>query len=354
MTVQGLTHGAKELPSVIVDSYNLELSDAVGFVGDRASKSAFAAILEEWRAKLRESGEDPLGDTPTEEISKKDLDKLLNDGDSEAAGLVHGAVEEFAQALAGVVRRFLRLKAWRDTEHIVVGGGFRGGRVGELAIGRASVALKADGIEIDMTPIHHDPHEAGLLGAAHLAPSWIFEGHDSLAAVDIGGSNIRAGIVEFNRKKARDLSKAAVWKTERWRYADEKEEPSRDELVSHLAALLSDLIKKAEKEGLKLAPFIGIGCPGVIADDGTIKDGGQNLPGNWESSRFHLPTSLLEAIPRIGDHDTMILMHNDAVVQGLSEVPFMQEHKRWAVLTIGTGLGNARFTNRNGGDEADD
>ena len=39
-------------------------------------------------------------------------------------------------------------------------------------------------------------------------------------------------------------------------------------------------------------------------------------------------------------------MHNDAVVQGLSEVPFMRDVERWGVLTIGTGLGNARFTNR--------
>ena len=48
----------------------------------------------------------------------------------------------------------------------------------------------------------------------------------------------------------------------------------------------------------------------------------------------------------IGEHDTAILMHNDGVVQGLSEVPFMQDVDRWGVLTIGTGLGNARFTNR--------
>ncbi len=40
------------------------------------------------------------------------------------------------------------------------------------------------------------------------------------------------------------------------------------------------------------------------------------------------------------------MMHNDGVAQGLSEVPFMQDYKRWGVLTIGTGLGNARFTNR--------
>jgi hypothetical protein len=57
--------------------------------------------------------------------------------------------------------------------------------------------------------------------------------------------------------------------------------------------------------------------------------------------------SLVEAIPQIGEHDTAILMHNDGVAQGLSEVPFMQDVEHWGVLTIGTGLGNARFTNRN-------
>jgi len=39
-------------------------------------------------------------------------------------------------------------------------------------------------------------------------------------------------------------------------------------------------------------------------------------------------------------------MHNDGVAQGLSEAPFMQDVECWGVLTIGTGLGNARFTNR--------
>jgi hypothetical protein len=34
------------------------------------------------------------------------------------------------------------------------------------------------------------------------------------------------------------------------------------------------------------------------------------------------------------------------VVQGLSEVPNMQDVERWGVFTIGTGLGNARFTNK--------
>jgi predicted NBD/HSP70 family sugar kinase len=116
--------------------------------------------------------------------------------------------------------------------------------------------------------------------------------------------------------------------------------------VKRLVKMLKELIAAADAEGLKLAPFIGIACPGVINEDGSIEKGAQNLPGNWESSKFNLPASLVEAIPQIGEHDTAVLMHNDGVAQGLSEVPFMQDVERWGVLTVGTGLGNARFTNR--------
>jgi predicted NBD/HSP70 family sugar kinase len=129
-----------------------------------------------------------------------------------------------------------------------------------------------------------------------------------------------------------------------WRHADD--EPTREGAVRRLAGMLKDLIEAADTEGLKLAPFIGIACPGVINEDGSIEKGAQNLPGNWESSKFNLPLSLVDAIPQIGEHDTAVLMHNDGVVQGLSEIPFMQDVERWGVLTIGTGLGNARFTNR--------
>jgi hypothetical protein len=34
------------------------------------------------------------------------------------------------------------------------------------------------------------------------------------------------------------------------------------------------------------------------------------------------------------------------VVQGLSQAPFMTDVTHWGALTIGTGLGNACFTNR--------
>jgi predicted NBD/HSP70 family sugar kinase len=135
-----------------------------------------------------------------------------------------------------------------------------------------------------------------------------------------------------------------VWKLDQWRHVDDK--PTRDEGVARLVKMLRKLIARAEEERLDLAPFIGIGCPGVIEEDGAISRGAQNLPGNWESNSFNLPASLCRAIPKIGRYETVALVHNDGVVQGLSEVPFMQDVKHWGILTIGTGLGNARFTNR--------
>ena len=63
---------------------------------------------------------------------------------------------------------------------------------------------------------------------------------------------------------------------------------------------------------------------------------------------------LVGSVAHQAEHDTAILMHNDGVVQGLSEVPFMQDVERWGVLTIGTGLGNARFTNRRKDKDKDD
>jgi hypothetical protein len=339
-------HGASRLPSVEVDSYNVEVKDDEGFIGDRASKGAFREIIENWRKPLRKNGEDPFGDEPSEELSKKTLDNLLTKGDGEAAGIVQGAIEDFSQELALVIRRFLKLKAWKDTERLVIGGGFRASRVGELVVGRTSVILKADKVDIDLLPIRNDPDEAGLIGSVHLAPKWMFKAHDAILAVDIGGTNIRAGVIGLNLKKAPDLSKAFVWKFELWRYRNEEKKISREDAIKKLVGMLEGLIGKAKKEGLQLAPFIGIGVPGLINEDGSIERGAQNLPGNWEAKSFHLPAALHEAIPKIGDDDTAIVMHNDAVVQGLSEVPFMQDVEQWGVLTIGTGLGNARFSNR--------
>jgi len=379
-----VSHGASELERVTVDAYNAELRDAQGFIGDRASNRAFRAILDESRERVREvAHEDPLGDTPTAELPKKKMDKLLLEGEPEAAGVIQGAIEEFASELSTVIIRFLKLKAWHDTERIVVGGGLRSSRVGELAIGRASVLVKEAGHNLQIVPVHDHPDEAGLLGAVHLAPGWMLEGHDAILAVDIGGSNLRAGLVGLRASKAEKPAKAekkpsekgddagkkaagkavgkggdktgdkgnpvahaVVKELELWRYADEEVKPSREEAVDRIGAMLERLIRHAAKNHVKLAPFIGVGCPGIIGEDGHIERGGQNLPGNWESSRFNLPARLTELIPKIDGNATLVVMHNDAVVHGLGDLPHVRDVQRWGVLTIGTGLGNARFTNK--------
>ncbi len=343
------THGGSVLPRVVVDDYSVDLAEGDGFLGDRANKKAFWDLVEKYRKPLREQGSDPLGDADTEDIGKKALVDLLVKGDIEAAGLVHSAIEDFAQELATVIRRFLRLKAWRDTECLVIGGGFRGSRVGELAVGRCAMILAAEGAKVALEVIDSAPDDAGLIGAAHLLPPWMLKGHEGLLAVDVGGTNIRAGVVELNCRKSRDLARAAVVKSKIWRHSEE--EIARDDAVERLAEMLRELAEWAKKNRISLAPVVGIGCPGVIAESGAIERGAHNLPGNWESRRFSLPDSIVEHLPKVGDHETVIIMHNDAVLQGLSELPRMRERTHWGVLTIGTGLGNARFTNRRSDEE---
>ncbi len=120
------THGAAVLPSVKVDSYNLEVEDEEGFLGDKANRDAFWEILDKWRKPLQD--QDPLGDKPSEEIGKKKLAALLTDGEPEAAGIVQSAIEDFAQQLALVIRRLCvsRAGAIRNVSSSVAGSAVAG------------------------------------------------------------------------------------------------------------------------------------------------------------------------------------------------------------------------------------
>ena len=66
--------------------------------------------------------------------------------------------------------------------------------------------------------------------------------------------------VNLNLNKKTDLSKACVWKYELWRHADE-DDVKREEAIDNLVGMLKRLIERAQTEKVKLAPFIGIGCP---------------------------------------------------------------------------------------------
>ena len=83
-----MQHGGALLPAVEIVSYNVELKDDEGFIGDRASKGAFRDFIDSWRKPMREMGQDPFGDESTAKIAKKRLDALLSSGDAEAAGVI--------------------------------------------------------------------------------------------------------------------------------------------------------------------------------------------------------------------------------------------------------------------------
>jgi hypothetical protein len=335
-------HGAMRLPGLKIDSYNLVLRepDGEGFVGDRASQTAFRDLLDARRSHHR-TGKDPFGKTPTAEIGKKEIDLVLVGGDADAAHLVHAAVEDYAQRLAEVVLYFLSQPEWHKVTRIVLGGGFPDSKVGGLAIRRAARLLKRSRAGVELCPLQHDSDDAGLLGWVQLA-SKLARKHDTFLAVDIGGSNIRCGIVEHRLARAKSGAKARVVERSEWRHADD--DPKRGEAVTRLAGMLNGLIAQARTTGIDLAPFVGIACPGRIETDGGIAQGAQNLPGDWETPAFNLPGALLEKLDAIDGRVAAVVMHNDAVVQGLSERPRMEGTRRWGVLTIGTGLGNASYS----------
>ncbi|MGQ2928759.1 MAG: ROK family protein [Neoaquamicrobium sediminum] len=334
-----MVHGSLNLLGIDVSSYSLTLKDGGGFIGDRASGRAFFGILDELRSPLCRAGTDPFGGKDTDDLSHKDIDKAWRKGDAFAAGLVHTSIEEFAQRLAEVVRAYRNAdENWAKVTRIVVGGGLRDSRIGEIAIGRTTAILRLEGVAVDLVPIKRDPDEAALIGGLRLIPCKRLRGCSQMLAVDIGGSSIRAGLVNFSAKHPHKLAKAAVVAHAQWKYGDEQNKPSRDEAIGKLAQMIDGLRKEA---GDDLAEVITVACPGRITPDGDIRDGAQNLPGNWEAKDFNLPATLAAAL----DDEFEIVLHNDAVVQGLSEADRMKDVRHWAVVTIGTGLGNAAYRN---------
>ncbi|AKC86353.1 ROK family protein [Pseudoxanthomonas suwonensis] len=335
-------HGASHLPRVSIDHYNLVVRDpdGDGFLGDRASRAAFGDLLDGARRRHR-TARDPFGKTPAAELGKKAIDRVLLGGDPDAAHLVHLTVEEYARQLAYVMQVFLAQPQWRGVERILLGGGFPDHETGALAIRRATRLLDLAGAGVKLHTLDRDADEAGLLGWATLLPPALHR-HGAFLAVDIGGTNLRCGIVEHRLDKADDGSKARVVESLKWRHADD--DPGRGDAVARLAAMLNGLAAQARTLDIDLAPFVGVACPGRIERDGAIVQGAQNLPGDWERP-FHLPEALAPKLDPVGGSVPRTVLHNDAVVQGLSEQRRMRKARRWAVLTIGTGLGNASYTN---------
>ena len=335
------SHGRRILPRVEILSYNIEIHEGRRFLGDRANKAAFFKHLD--AARRISAHLDPFGTRKSAELNRKEIDALLLSRNAAAAAIVMGAVENFSQDFARVIRRFRRQKSWTHVRRIAVGGGMRGRLVGELVIERTTQILNEEGAGIDLTPVAHDPDDAGLIGSLYLLPEWVFKGYRAIVAADIGGSNIRTGLVRFHFTPGRGFSRIRVAARQKWKHGEEN--ISRDAAIEKLTRQLKRAIAAARRAHIPLAPVIGIACPGLIGADGAILRGGQNLPGNWSARSFRLADAIGEDLPRLGGQPFQVILHNDAVIQGLSEIPRMRGEGDWGVLTLGTGLGNACFRN---------
>jgi predicted NBD/HSP70 family sugar kinase len=335
------TNGMRAEPraEIRISGYGAKLPDPEkegSFLGDRVSGRAFVKLF------YRHCRDIEL--KVDKDLSESDIDRLLEDGNAAQERAVRDVAVEFGGRLADVIKAFLKWKYWRKTDRIVIGGGMAARHVGDIVIHSAQARLMKPYPGLELERIHHHPDEAGLVGTVHLIPPSRLHGKDGLLAIDVGGSKIRAGIVEFGERKSGLLAGARVWRIEVWRHA--KARASQKKMIKVMVEMLCALSAEAEKAKFRLSPLVRVGVPGEIDEEGHIVSGAQNLPGDWEDERFNLPMELAAKLPKIGGETASVSIHNDAVAQGLAELPFMRDVKRWGILTIGSGLGNAHFVNR--------
>ncbi|WP_279479676.1 ROK family protein [Aureimonas sp. SK2] len=313
------------------------------FIGDLASGSEFRRILSRERKKVPAEDEPPFGWQRTKDIDGNDLEAALTARDGEAeAVVIERALDAFTDHFASVLLRFLVTDSWKGTRRIVCGGGLMEGELGAELLRRADERMRRHHPDLEMRRLHHPPDVAGMVGWAYAAPRDALAQGDGFVAVDIGGTNVRWGIVRIDRTPA-ERDRLTVAHHEKWCHADE--DVDREHMVGRIADGVGSMRALAAADGIRLAPFVGLSCPGVIRPEGRLESGGQNLPGDWSESGFDLPHEVAARLEPIEAREPLVMLHNDAVIQALSDVPRMRDVERWAAVTLGTGLGNCSFRN---------
>ncbi len=341
-----MEHGRCRLPLVEIVSYSLPLREGDDFLGDLASGSEFRRILSHERKKVPTDGEPPFGWQRTKEIEGDDLEAALTARDDEAEAVVlERALKRFTDRFASVLLRFLETATWKGTQRIVCGGGLMEGEVGADLLRRAQERMRQSHPNLEMQRLHHPPDVAGMVGWAYAAPREVLGGGDGFVAVDIGGTNVRWGIVRIDRSPP-ERDKLTVEHYEKWCHADE--EVDRERMVERIAEGAKAMFAIAASDGVRLAPFVGLSCPGVVRPQGRLASGGQNLPGDWSEDGFDLPREVAARLEPVSGQAPLVMLHNDAVIQALSDLPRMRDVERWTAVTLGTGLGNCSFENRPG------
>lgn len=339
-----IRHGGETLPLVEVRGHSLPLQAGNAFLGDLASGSRFRELLREERHRIEVRGAPPFGHDRTHEIGGDELDAALLERATTPEGrIIDQAIQTFSRHLADVLVRFLDTADWEGTQRIACGGGLMEGLVGAEIVERTTRLLQEGEKPVPLSRLHHAPDEAGMIGWAYAAPSSVIQEAPGFVAVDIGGTNIRWSTVRHNGAPASSAEPEVVHH-QKWGHAEEGVD--REALLDRLVDGIAEMSRRAEQDGLHLSALIGISCPGVMRSDGKFSDGCQNLPGAWCDPSFSLPQEIDDRLKQKGIREKIVALHNDAVIQALSEWPRMKDVERWAAVTMGTGLGNCSFVNR--------
>lgn len=248
------------------------------------------------------------------------------------------ALRRMGEILGRVVKKLLGWEYWRGVERIYIGGGLSEGRSGDILVNKASEFLAERDVGVNLQKIHYHPAVAGLVGVTYFLPLEMADLKN--ITVDLGGGILRTGIVDPPDEYERP--KAIYSRLLRWQDLGMERETLADLIASEVVGCL----KMSEKTETDISEYVGVALPAVLDKNGYVIGKDRNLPGDWTDPEFNLPdiiNSKIEEETNFGDF--RFVLKNDAVSQGLSEIPFAKYVGEWGILTVGTGLGNARFRN---------
>lgn len=140
-------------------------------------------------------------------------------------------------------------------------------------------------------------------------------------AVDLGGTNIKAAIV--------DKDKGIIEQTSLPTHAD----LGRDHLLDRIGTTINDLVSEHNVIG------VGMGLPGMVNIEQTIVRNPPNLPGWGE----------VHAAKEISDRTGLLCkIENDANIAALGSLHFGvgKQFDNFIIITLGTGVGGGIILNR--------
>lgn len=271
-----------------------------------------------------------------EEIVESVFNWLKEDGENLE---IESALRRMGRNLGLVIKRILSWKYWKRTERIYLGGGVSEGKIGDILLEEAKNFITAEtSLSVELRKIHYPPAVAGLIGVTYFIPTK--HRRKATITVDLGGGNLRTGLI---LPPTEDENAGVLYSNFlNW----QKLGLSRDSLADLISSEIIDCLKVSRKTKTKISKYIGVGFPALVDEEGYVVGKDRNLPGNWTDPQFHLPSIINSKIEEETDFGGFkFMIKNDAVCQGLSEIPFVHGVREWGILTIGTGLGNARFRN---------